>query len=100
VRAVIEAAIRLRCDGGIGSRVGQVRAAIAELLDERWLAGEDFGSRRVIARSGAHLKAALERVLKVHPSISTTPLAVLQTPGRNRPRSPAGWRAGRAGERG
>lgn len=95
---VIEAVIRLRCDGGICSRVGQVLAAIPEVLDYRRLAGEDSGSLRVIALSVSHLEAVLDRVLKVHPSISTTTLVVLQTPYANRPLSRAMWLEGRAGE--
>ena len=97
---LIEAVIRLRCDGGICSRVGQVLAAIPEVLDYRRLAGEDSGSLRVIAQSVGHLEAVLDRMLRVHPSISTTTLVVLQTPYVNRPLSRAMWLEGRTGEGG
>jgi Lrp/AsnC family leucine-responsive transcriptional regulator len=94
---VIEAVIRLRCDGGICARLGRVLAAIPEVLDYRRLAGEDSGSLRVIAQSVGHLEAVLDRVLKVHPSISTTTLVVLQSPYVNRPLSRTMWLEGRAG---
>lgn len=90
-----EAVIRLRCDGDICSRLGQVLAAIPEVLDYRRLAGEDSGSLRVSAQSVRHLEAVLDRVLKVHPSVSTTTLVVLQRSYANRPLSRAMWLEGR-----
>lgn len=92
----IEAVIRLRCDGSICSRVGQALAEVPEVLDYRRLAGEDSGSLRVIAMSVSHLESILDRIVKVHPSISTTTLVVLQTPYTNRPLSRAMWLDGRA----
>ena len=92
----IEAVVRLRCDGSVCSRVGRTLAAIPEVLDYRRLAGEDSGSLRVIAMSVAHLEAVLDRILKVHSSISTTTLVVLQTPYASRPLSRAMWLDGQA----
>ena len=92
----IEAVIRLRCDGSICSRVGQTLADIPEVLDYRRLAGEDSGSLRVVAMSVGHLEVVLDRILKVHPSISTTTLVVLQAPYTNRALSRATWTGARA----
>lgn len=92
----IEAVIRLRCDGGVCSRIGQLLAGIPEVLDCRRLAGEDSASLRVVAMSVSHLQAVLDRILKVHSSISTTTLVVLQAPYTNRPLSRASWLDGRA----
>lgn len=93
---VIEAVIRLRCDGSICSSVGPALAEIPEILDYRRLAGEDSGSLRVIAMSVSHLEAVLDRIVRFHPSISTTTLVVLQTPYTNRPVSRTMWSNGRA----
>ena len=93
---VIEAVIRLRCDGSICASVGPALAEIPEILDYRRLAGEDSGSLRVIAMSVSHLEAVLDRIVRFHPSISTTPLVVLKTPYTNRPLSRARWSNGRA----
>jgi Lrp/AsnC family leucine-responsive transcriptional regulator len=82
---MIEAVIRLRCDGSVCSSVGPGLADIPEILDYRRLAGEDSGSLRVIAMSVSHLEAVLDRIVRFHPSISTTTLVVLQTPYSNRP---------------
>ena len=92
----IEAVIRLRCDGGVCARIGQLLADIPEVLDYRRLAGEDSGSLRVIAMSVSHLQAVLDRILKIHSSVSTTTLVVLQAPYTNRPLSRASWLDGRA----
>lgn len=92
----IEAVIRLRCDGGACSRIGQLLADIPEVLDCRRLAGEDSASLRVVAMSVSHLQAVLDRILKVHPSVATTTLVVLQAPYTNRPLSRAAWLDGRA----
>ncbi len=92
----IEAVIRLRCDGGVCARIGQLLADIPEVLDYRRLAGEDSGSLRVIAMSVSHLQAVLDRILKVHSSVSTTTLVVLQAPYTNRALSRASWMDGRA----
>lgn len=92
----IEAVIRLRCDGSVCPRVGQILADIPEVLDYRRLAGEDSGSLRVVAISVGHLEAVLDRILKVHPSISTTTLVVLQAPYTNRALSRAAWLDGKA----
>lgn len=81
----IEAMIRLRCDGGTCARVGQLVAGIPEVLDCRRLAGEDSALLRVVAMSVGHLENVLDRLLKIHPSISTTTLIVLQTSHENRP---------------
>ena len=91
---VIEAVIRLRCDGSACARVGQALADIPEIIDYRRLAGEDSGSLRVIAMSVSHLEAILDRILRVHPSISTTTLVVLQTSYANRSLSRAMWLEG------
>lgn len=93
---VIEAVIRLRCDGSICSSVGPALAEIPEILDYRRLAGEDSGSLRVIAMSVGHLEAVLDRIVRFHPSISTTTLVVLQTPYTNRAVSRTMWSNGRA----
>lgn len=91
----IDAMIRLRCDGGICARVGSLVADIPEVLDCRRLAGEDSALLRVVAMSIPHLEAVLDRLLKIHSSISTTTLIVLQTPHENRPLTRAMWSAGR-----
>lgn len=92
----IEAMIRLRCDGGACSRIGALLADIPEVLDCRRLAGEDSASLRVVAMSVSHLQSVLDRILKVHASIGTTTLVVLQTPYTNRPLSRSSWLEGRA----
>ncbi len=88
---VIEAVIRLRCDGNVCASVGPALAEIPEIIDYRRLAGEDSGSLRVIAMSVSHLEAVLDRIVRFHPSISTTTLVVLQTPYSNRPLSREAW---------
>ncbi len=93
---VIEAVIRLRCDGSICAGVGRGLADIPEVIDYRRLAGEDSGSLRVIAMSVSHLEAVLDRIVSFHPSISTTTLVVLQTAYINRPLSRTMWLNGRA----
>ncbi|HTV86261.1 MAG TPA: Lrp/AsnC family transcriptional regulator [Dyella sp.] len=80
----IEAMVRLRCDGGICARIGNIVADVTEVLDCRRLAGEDSALLRVVAMSISHLEVVLDRLLKIHPSISTTTLIVLQTPHANR----------------
>lgn len=92
----IDAMIRLRCDGGICARVGALVADIPEVLDCRRLAGEDSALLRVVAMSIPHLETVLDRLLKLHHSISTTTLVVLQAPHENRPVTRAMWQAGRA----
>ena len=92
----IDAMIRLRCDGGICARVGTLVADIPEVLDCRRLAGEDSALLRVVAMSIAHLETVLDRLLKIHASISTTTLVVLQTPHENRPLTRTMWNAGRS----
>ncbi len=92
----IEAVIRLRCDGNICARVGAALTDIPEIIDYRRLAGEDSGSLRVIAMSVGHLETVLDRILSVHPSISTTTLVVLQTHYANRPLSRTMWLGARA----
>jgi Lrp/AsnC family transcriptional regulator, leucine-responsive regulatory protein len=93
---VIEAVIRLRCDGNVCASIGPALAEIPEILDYRRLAGEDSGSLRVIAMSVSHLEAILDRIVRFHSSISTTTLVVLQTPYRNRPLSREAWLHGSA----
>jgi Lrp/AsnC family leucine-responsive transcriptional regulator len=88
---VIEAVIRLRCDGNVCATVGPALAEIPEIIDYRRLAGEDSGSLRVIAMSVSHLEAVLDRIVRFHSSISTTTLVVLQTPYSNRPLSREAW---------
>jgi Lrp/AsnC family transcriptional regulator, leucine-responsive regulatory protein len=92
----IEAMVRLRCDGGICARIGKIVADVAEVLDCRRLAGEDSALLRVVAMSISHLEAVLDRLLKIHPSISTTTLIVLQTPHANRSITRTMFDAGRA----
>jgi Lrp/AsnC family transcriptional regulator, leucine-responsive regulatory protein len=92
----IEAMVRLRCDGGICARIGKIVADVPEVLDCRRLAGEDSALLRVVAMSISHLEVVLDRLLKIHPSISTTTLIVLQTPHANRPISRTMFDAGRA----
>jgi Lrp/AsnC family transcriptional regulator, leucine-responsive regulatory protein len=92
----IDAMVRLRCDGGICARIGKIVADIPEVLDCRRLAGEDSALLRVVAMSISHLEAVLDRLLKIHSSISTTTLIVLQTPHANRPITRAMWDSARA----
>jgi Lrp/AsnC family leucine-responsive transcriptional regulator len=92
----IEAMVRLRCDGGTCSRIGKVVADVPEVLDCRRLAGEDSALLRVVAMSIEHLQAVLDRLLKIHPSISTTTLIVLQTPHANRTVTRSMWDTARA----
>ncbi len=89
----IDAMIRLRCDGGICARIGEHVADIHEVLDCRRLAGEDSALLHVVAMSVAHLETVLDRLLKIHPSVSTTTLVVLQTPHADRPITRAMWDA-------
>ncbi len=89
----IDAMIRLRCDGGICARIGQHVTDIHEVLDCRRLAGEDSALLHVVAMSVAHLETVLDRLLKIHPSVSTTTLVVLQTPHADRPITRAMWDA-------
>jgi Lrp/AsnC family transcriptional regulator, leucine-responsive regulatory protein len=91
----IDAMVRLRCDGGICARIGKIVENIPEVLDCRRLAGEDSALLRVVAMSITHLEAVLDRLLKIHSSISTTTLIVLQTPHANRPITRAMWDAAR-----
>lgn len=91
----IDAMVRLRCDGGICSRIGKIVEDIPEVLDCRRLAGEDSALLRVVAMSIGHLEAVLDRLLKIHSSISTTTLIVLQAPHVNRPMTRAMWDAAR-----
>ncbi len=79
----IKAMVRLRCDGGICSRIGSVVADIPEVLDCHRRAGEDSAILRVVAMSITHLESVLDRLLKIQASISTT-LMVLQAPHANR----------------
>ena len=92
----IDAMVRLRCDGGICARIGKIVADIPEVIDCRRLAGEDSALLRVVAMSIGHLEAVLDRLLKIHGSISTTTLIVLQAPHTNRPLTRAMWDAARA----
>ncbi|HET6433422.1 Lrp/AsnC family transcriptional regulator [Dyella sp.] len=92
----IDAMVRLRCDGGVCRRIGAIVEDIPEVLDCRRLAGEDSALLRIVAMSINHLETVLDRVLKIHPSISTTTLVVLQTPHANRPISRAMWNAAAA----
>jgi Lrp/AsnC family transcriptional regulator, leucine-responsive regulatory protein len=91
----IDAMVRLRCDGGICARIGKIVADVPEVLDCRRLAGEDSALLRVVAMSITHLEAVLDRLLKIHSSISTTTLIVLQTPHANRPITRVMWEAAR-----
>lgn len=92
----IDAMVRLRCDGGICARIGKIVADIPEVIDCRRLAGEDSALLRVVAMSISHLEAVLDRLLKIHSSISTTTLVVLQTPHANRPLTRTMWDSARA----
>jgi len=92
----IDAMVRVRCDGGICARVGTLVVDIPEVLECRRLAGEDSALLHVVAMSITHLEAVLDRLLKIHASISTTTLIVLQTPHANRPLTRAMWNAGHA----
>src|SRR5215469_4977846 len=92
----IEAMVRLRCDGGICARIGKIVADVPEVLDCRRLAGEDSALLRVVAMSISHLESVLDRLLKIHSSISTTTLIVLQTPHANRSITRTMFDAGRA----
>lgn len=91
----IEAMVRLRCDGGICARIGAIVADIPEVLDCRRLAGEDSAILRVLAMSISHLESVLDRLLKLHASVSTTTLVVLQAPHANRTVTRAMWDAAR-----
>jgi Lrp/AsnC family transcriptional regulator, leucine-responsive regulatory protein len=91
----IDAMVRLRCDGGICARIGKIVADVPEVLDCRRLAGEDSALLHVVAMSVTHLEAVLDRLLKIHSSISTTTLIVLQTPHANRPITRVMWDAAR-----
>jgi Lrp/AsnC family leucine-responsive transcriptional regulator len=91
----IAAMVRLRCDGGICARIGKIVADVPEVLDCRRLAGEDSALLRVVAMSITHLEAVLDRLLKIHSSVSTTTLIVLQTPHANRPITRVMWDAAR-----
>ena len=91
----IEAMVRLRCDGGICSRIGPIVADIPEVLDCRRLAGEESAILRVVAMSITHLESVLDRLLKIHASVSTTTLVVLQAPHANRTVTRAMWDAAR-----
>ena len=92
----IDAMVRVRCDGGVCARVGTLVADIPEVLECRRLAGEDSALLHVVAMSITHLEAVLDRLLKIHASISTTTLIVLQTPHANRPLTRAMWSTGHA----
>ncbi|WP_329741770.1 Lrp/AsnC family transcriptional regulator [Dyella sp. A6] len=92
----IDAMVRLRCDGGICARIGSIVEDIPEVLDCRRLAGEDSALLHVVAMSIAHLESVLDRLLKIHASVSTTTLVVLQTPHANRPITRTMWDAARA----
>jgi Lrp/AsnC family leucine-responsive transcriptional regulator len=94
----IDAMVRLRCDGGVCSRIGVLVADVPEVLECRRLAGEDSALLHVVALSVAHLETVLDRLLKIHPSVSTTTLVVLQTPHANRPLTRAMWQAAHAME--
>src|SRR5579871_4991660 len=87
----IEAMVRMRCDGGVCARVGSMVEGVPEVLDCRRLAGEDSAILRVVAMSITHLESVLDRLLKIHPSISTTTLIVLQNPHNNRPLTRRMW---------
>lgn len=89
----IDAMVRIRCDGGVCARIGALVADIPEVLDCRRLAGEDSALLRVVAMSVPHLEVVLDRLLKLHGSISTTTLVVLQAPHVNRPITRAMWHA-------
>jgi len=92
----IEAMVRVRCDGGICARMGKLVTDIPEVLDCRRLAGEDSALLRVVAMSINHLESVLDRLLKIHASISTTTLIVLQTSHANRSITRGMWDAARA----
>lgn len=92
----IEAMVRLRCDGGICARIGSIVEDIPEVLDCRRLAGEDSAILRVVAMSISHLESVLDRLLKIHTSISTTTLIAFQAPHTNRPITRIMWNAARA----
>ena len=92
----IDAMIRLRCDGSICARIGKVVGDVPEVLECRRLAGEDSAILHVVALSVGHLETVLDRILKIHASISTTTLIVLQTAHANRPITRAMWDAARA----
>lgn len=92
----IDAMVRLRCDGGVCKRIGEIVADIPEVLDCRRLAGEDSALLHLVSMSITHLETVLDRLLKIHPSISTTTLVVLQAPHVNRPITRAMWNAASA----
>ena len=87
----LDAMVRLRCDGGICARVGELVAGIPEVLTCHRLAGEESASLHVVAMSVSHLENILDRLLKIHPSVSTTTLVVLQTPHESRPLTRTMW---------
>jgi Lrp/AsnC family leucine-responsive transcriptional regulator len=92
----IEAMVRVRCDGGTCARMGKLVTDIPEVLDCRRLAGEDSALLRVVAMSINHLESVLDRLLKIHSSVSTTTLIVLQTPHANRAITRGMWDAARS----
>src|SRR5690242_21816178 len=92
----IDAMVRLRCDGGVCSRIGALVADVPEVLECRRLAGEDSALLHVVAMSTGHLESVLDRLLKTGASNSTTTLIVLQTPHENRPLTRAMWNAAMA----
>ena len=89
----IDAMVRVRCDGGVCARIGALVTDIPEVLDCRRLAGEDSALLHVVAMSVPHLEVVLDRLLKLHGSIGTTTLVVLQAPHVNRPITRAMWHA-------
>ena len=91
----IEAMVRLSCEGGICSRIDPIVADIPEVLDCRRLGVEDSAILRVVAMSITHLESVLDRLLKIHASVSTTTLVVLQAPHANRTVTRAMWDAAR-----
>jgi Lrp/AsnC family leucine-responsive transcriptional regulator len=92
----IDAMIRLRCDGSICARIGKLAGDIPEVIECRRLAGEDSALLHVVAMSVGHLETVLDRVMKLHASISTTTLIVLQSAPINRIITRAMWDAARA----
>lgn len=89
----INAMIRLRCDGATCARVGKLVADIPEVLDCCRLAGEDSALLHVVAMSTSHLETVIDRLMRVHSSIGTTTMIVLQTPHANRPLTRTMWNA-------
>lgn len=92
----IDAMVRLRCDGGVCARIGALVEDIPEVLECRRLTGEDSALLHVVALSVAHLETVLDRLLKIHPSVNTTTMVVLQMPHVNRPLTRAMWQAAHA----